>query len=127
VSQDGSATIFVPGRIQAGRPECFVGLRCVKKVLRDGKTEVQGDADRSSAKSDDDTPHLVNSKLAGAATFMDRLGGSEPGGSDRRVRKVLANIADTHHEAQEYDVEDGRPGAEWVTIQVVVDKDPING
>jgi hypothetical protein len=59
----------------------LLGVTCniegVARSFRDGETEVESNAARHSTEADDDTPHLVHSKLAHTVAKVDRLGGLE--------------------------------------------------
>ena len=49
----------------------------VPRRLGDGQTEVESNASRNSAETDDDTPHLVNGQTANTATGSGSFGGHQ--------------------------------------------------
>ena len=63
--------------IRAGLVDIASNVEGVAGSLRDGETEVKSNTAGHGAETNNDTPHLVNSKLADTIAISDRLGGLE--------------------------------------------------
>jgi hypothetical protein len=75
-------------------------IESVPRSFGDGKTEVKSNASRDSTKPDNDTPHLVDGKLADTIAKVNRLGSLErvvEAGHDNESNNGSCELANALH------------------------------